>query len=269
MLELIHITKTFNPGTVNAKTALDDISLSVPDGDFITIIGANGAGKSTMLNAVSGNFYTDSGTILLDGEDITMEAPHKRSRSIGRLFQDPMLGTAPGMTIEENLTLAAGHGGWLSRVSANDRARFREKLAQLDMGLEDRLTQPVGLLSGGQRQALTLMMATINPPKLLLLDEHTAALDPAAAEKVLSLTESIVRDNNLTCMMVTHNMQSALDLGNRTIMMINGKILLDVSGEERKAMTVNDLLDAFKEAAGRQLDNDRMLLREDAGQQNS
>ena len=263
MLELIHISKTFNPGTVNARKALDDVSLSVPDGDFITIIGANGAGKSTMLNAISGNFYTDSGAIILDGEDITMEPPHKRSRSIGRLFQDPMLGTAPGMTIEENLTLAAGHGGWLSRISAADRARFREKLAQLDMGLEDRLAQPVGLLSGGQRQALTLMMATINPPKLLLLDEHTAALDPSAAEKVLSLTDSIVRENKLTCMMVTHNMQSALDLGSRTIMMINGKIILDVSGEERKAMTVDDLLQAFKEAAGRQLDNDRMLLRQE------
>ena len=263
MLELMHITKTFNPGTANAKTALNDLSLSVPDGDFITIIGSNGAGKSTMLNAISGSFYTDEGTILLDGEDITMEPPHKRSRSIGRLFQDPMLGTAPGMTIEENLTLAAGHGGWLSRVSAADRNRFREKLAQLDMGLEDRLCQPVGLLSGGQRQALTLMMATINPPKLLLLDEHTAALDPAAAEKVLALTDSIVRENRLTCMMVTHNMQSALDLGNRTIMMIDGRIVLDVSGQERASMTVEDLLDAFRDAAGRKLDNDRMLLRKE------
>ncbi len=260
MLDLIHISKTFNPGTVNAKKAIDDLSLSVPDGDFITIIGANGAGKSTMLNAISGSFYTDSGTIRLDGEDITMDPPHKRSRSIGRLFQDPMLGTAPSMTIEENLTLAAGHGGWLSRISAEDRTRFRERLAQLNMGLEDRLSQPVGLLSGGQRQALTLMMATINPPKLLLLDEHTAALDPSAAEKVLSLTESIVRENRLTCLMVTHNMQSALDLGNRTIMMIDGKIILDVSGEKRRSMKVSDLLDAFREEAGRQLDNDRMLL---------
>ena len=263
MLELYHITKTFNPGTVNARTALNDVSLSVPDGDFITIIGANGAGKSTLLNAISGTFYTDSGTILLDGKDITMDVSHKRARVIGRLYQDPMLGTAPGMTIEENLTLAAGHGGWLSQVSSEDRARFREQLARLNMGLEDRLSQPVGLLSGGQRQALTLMMATINPPKLLLLDEHTAALDPAAAEKVLELTTAIVKEHGLTCLMVTHNMQSALDLGNRTIMMNDGKIILDIQGEQRASMTVADLLDAFKEEAGRQLDNDRMLLNQD------
>lgn len=263
MLELQHISKTFNPGTVNARKAIDDLSLSVPDGDFITIIGANGAGKSTMLNAVSGSFYTDEGTILLDGEDVTMTPPHKRARSIGRLYQDPMLGTAPHMTIEENLTLAAGHGGWLSRVSSEDRDRFRDILARLHMGLEDRLTQPVGLLSGGQRQALTLMMATINLPKLLLLDEHTAALDPGAAEKVLTLTREIVDGNRLTCLMVTHNMQSALDLGNRTIMMDAGRIILDVEGEERKRMTVEDLLEAFKKEAGRKLDNDRMLLREE------
>ena len=263
MLELQHISKTFNPGTINAKTAIDDLSLSVPDGDFLTIIGANGAGKSTMLNAISGTFYTDEGTILLDGEDITMTPSHQRSRQIGRLFQDPMLGTAPGMTIEENLTLAAGHGGWMSRVSAKDRDRFREVLSRLHMGLEDRLTQPVGLLSGGQRQALTLMMATINPPKLLLLDEHTAALDPGAAEKVLTLTREIVDEHHLTCMMVTHNMQSALDLGNRTIMMDAGRIILDVSGEARAKMTVEDLLEAFKKEAGRKLDNDRMLLQEE------
>ena len=261
MLELQHISKTFNPGTVNAKTALNDLSLSVPDGDFITIIGANGAGKSTLLNAISGSFYTDAGSILLEGEDITMTPPHKRSRSIGRLFQDPMLGTAPGMTIEENLTLAAGHGGWMSRISSEDRERFRERLSALQMGLEDRLSQPVGLLSGGQRQALTLMMATINPPKLLLLDEHTAALDPSAAEKVLALTKSIVEEHALTCLMVTHNMQSALELGNRTIMMHEGRILLDLTGEERKKSTVEDLLEAFRQAAGKQLDNDRMLLR--------
>ena len=263
MLELTHISKTFNPGTVNTKTALDDISLAVPEGDFISIIGANGAGKSTLLNAISGTFYTDHGTIRLAGRDITMLPPHKRSRQIGRLFQDPMLGTAPDMTIEENLTLAAGHGGWLSHLSAADRNRFREKLAALDMGLEDRMEQPVGLLSGGQRQALTLMMATINPPALLLLDEHTAALDPGAAEKVLSLTESIVKENRLTCLMVTHNMLSALELGNRTIMMDAGKIILDVSGDERAAMTVDDLTDAFRQKAGRALDNDRMLLRKE------
>lgn len=260
MLELRSISKTFNPGTANAKLALDRLSLSVPDQDFITIIGANGAGKSTMLNAVSGSFYTDEGQIILDGKDITMTPPYVRSRQIGRLFQDPMLGTAPGMTIEENLTLAAGHGGWLSHISAADRKRFRENLAQLNMGLEDRLSQPVGLLSGGQRQALTLMMATLNPPKLLMLDEHTAALDPGAAEKVLSLTQAIVKEHKLTCLMVTHNMQSALELGNRTIMMDRGRIILDVSGKEREAMTVEDLLAAFKREAGRQLDNDRMLL---------
>ena len=185
---------------------------------------------------------------------------HKRAKSIGRLFQDPMRGTAPGMTIEENLALAAGHGGWLSRVSKGDKKLFRDKLALLEMGLEDRMSQPVGLLSGGQRQALTLMMATFNPPKLLLLDEHTAALDPATAEKVLTLTKSIVSENNLTCLMITHNMQSALELGNRTIMMHGGNIIFDAEGEERSTLTVQDLLDKFKENAGKELDNDRMLL---------
>ena len=262
MLQIKEISKTFNPGTVNAKLAIDKLSLSVPEGEFITIIGANGAGKSTLFNAISGNFYTDEGSIELDGQDITMLPSHKRSVSISRLFQDPMLGTAPGMTIEENLALAAGGGGWLSKPSAKNKERFREKLSQLSMGLEDRLSQPVGLLSGGQRQALTLMMATINPPKLLLLDEHTAALDPAAAEKVLALTGKIVREDHLTCLMVTHNMQSALDLGDRTIMMDRGRILLDVSGDKRGGMEVSDLLDAFRQAAGRALDNDRMLLGE-------
>lgn len=262
MLELRHISKTFNAGTVNAMTALNDISLNVPDGDFVTIIGTNGAGKSTLLNAISGSFYTDTGTIILDGADVTMEAPHVRSRAIGRLFQDPKLGTAPGMTIEENLMLAAGHGGWLSRISSEDRRKFKDVLSRLGMGLEDRLSQPVGLLSGGQRQALTLMMATINPPKLLLLDEHTAALDPSAADKVLSLTKSIVSENHLTCLMVTHNMQSALDLGNRTIMMDHGQIILDVAGEERANTTVSDLLGTFKEVVGHRLDNDRMLLQD-------
>lgn len=185
---------------------------------------------------------------------------HKRAKSIGRLFQDPMRGTAPGMTIEENLALAAGHGGWLSRVSKSDKKLFRDKLALLEMGLEDRMSQPVGLLSGGQRQALTLMMTTFNPPKLLLLDEHTAALDPATAEKVLTLTKSIVSENNLTCLMITHNMQSALELGNRTIMMHGGNIIFDAEGEERSKLTVQDLLDKFKENAGKELDNDRMLL---------
>jgi len=262
MLRIENIRKTFNPGTVNAKTALKGLSLHVKKGDFITIIGANGAGKSTLFNAISGTFFTDSGKIFLDGEDITLTVEHKRSRSIGRLFQDPMLGSAPGMTIEENLALAAGHGGWLSAVSKADKKLFREKLSQLEMGLEDRMTQPVGLLSGGQRQALTLMMATINPPKLLLLDEHTAALDPATAEKVLELTENIVKDEKLTCLMITHNMQSALDLGNRTLMMHEGSIIFDAAGNERAKLTVPDLMELFKEAAGKSLNNDRMLLAE-------
>lgn len=260
MLEISNISKTFNPGTVNAKTALDNLSLSVKKGDFITIIGANGAGKSTLFNAVAGDFTTDSGRIMLDGEDITLMPTHKRAKSIGRLFQDPMRGSAPGMSIEENLALAAGKGGWLSRVSNKDKQEFKEKLALLDMGLEVRMNQPVGLLSGGQRQALTLVMATYNSPKLLLLDEHTAALDPATAEKVLKLTTKIVEEDGLTCLMITHNMQSALELGNRTIMMDAGKVIFDVSGEERKGITINDLLEQFKNAAGKALTNDRMLL---------
>lgn len=260
MLTLSHISKTFNPGTVNAKTALNDLSFHADKGDFVTIIGANGAGKSTLFNAISGSFMTDSGRILLDGKDITLMPEFKRARQIGRLFQDPMRGSAPGMSIEENLSLAAGHGGWLSSISKKDKEIFREKLSLLEMGLEDRMKQPVGLLSGGQRQALTLMMATFNPPKLLLLDEHTAALDPGTAEKVLSLTKQIVEENSLTCLMITHNMQSALDLGNRTIMMNSGNIVYDVSGDDRKNLTVNDLLLKFKESVGKELDNDRMLL---------
>ncbi len=260
MLRLNSISKTFNPGTVNEKTALSGLSLDVRDGDFITIIGANGAGKSTLFNAVAGSFFTDSGSIELDGKDITFMPEHKRARSIGRLFQDPMRGSAPGMSIEENLAMAAKSGSWFSHITKSDRAMFRERLALLDMGLEDRLTQPVGLLSGGQRQALTLLMATIVPPKLLLLDEHTAALDPGTAEKVLELTKSIVADSRITCMMITHNMQSALDLGNRTLMMDKGNIIMDVSGTEREGMTVQDLLDRFRAGSGKALDNDRMLL---------
>lgn len=260
MIQLISISKTFNPGTVNAKKALDELSLHIRKGDFVTIIGSNGAGKSTLLNAISGNFMTDSGRILLDGQDITLMKEYRRSRFIGRLFQDPMSGTAPGMSIEENLALAAGAGSWLHSISSADRARFREKLSELDMGLEDRMKQPVGTLSGGQRQALTLMMATINPPKILLLDEHTAALDPSAAEKVLAITRKIVEENQLTCMMITHNMQSALEFGNRTLMMDSGNIILDVAGEERSKLTVNDLLDRFRSLAGKALTNDRMLL---------
>ncbi len=260
MLELRHISKTFNPGTVNEKRAIHDLSLTVADGEFVSIIGANGAGKSTLFNAIAGVFYTDSGSILLGGEDITLKPEHQRSKDIGRLFQDPMRGTAPGMSIEENLALAAGRGGWFGGIKKRDREEFRDKLAMLDMGLEDRMQQPVGLLSGGQRQALTLMMAIINPPKLLLLDEHTAALDPAAAEKVLNLTREIVEQGKLTCLMITHNMQSALDLGSRTLMMYDGHIVFDAKGEERGSLTVPDLLILFREAAGKALDNDRMML---------
>ena len=260
MLKLDKISKTFNPGTVNEKCALSELSLEVRDGDFITIIGANGAGKSTLFNAVAGSFFTDSGSIFLDGEDITFMPEHKRARMIGRLFQDPMRGSAPGMSIEENLAMAAKSGGWFSHISKADRALFREKLALLGMGLEDRLTQPVGLLSGGQRQALTLLMATIVPPKLLLLDEHTAALDPGTAEKVLELTRRVVSEEKLTCMMITHNMQSALELGSRTLMMDSGRIILDVGGAERSGLTVNDLLARFRAGVGKALDNDRMLL---------
>ena len=260
MLKISHISKTFNPGTVNEKKALTDLSIHLAPGDFVTIIGANGAGKSTLFNAIAGSFFTDSGSITLDGEDITFLPEYKRARRIGRLFQDPMSGSAPGMTIEENLALAAGHGGWFAHVGSADRELFREKLSQLGMGLEDRLRQPVGLLSGGQRQALTLMMATIIPPKLLLLDEHTAALDPGTAEKVLELTKKIVADNKLTCLMITHNMQSALELGNRTLMMDSGRIILDVGNEERNGLTVDDLLERFKVGVGKALDNDRMLL---------
>lgn len=260
MLEITNISKTFHPGTVNAKTALDNLSLSVKKGDFITIIGANGAGKSTLFNAIAGDFTTDNGRITLDGKDITLMPSHKRAKNIGRLFQDPMRGSAPGMSIEENLALAAGKGGWLSKVSKQDKEEFKERLALLDMGLEEHMQQPVGLLSGGQRQALTLVMATYNPPKLLLLDEHTAALDPGTAEKVLKLTTEIVEENALTCLMITHNMQSALELGNRTIMMDSGKVIFDVEGEKRKNVTVNDLLEQFKLSAGKALDNDRMLL---------
>lgn len=260
MLTLSDIKMIFFKGTADEKVALNGLSLDVNDGDFITIIGANGAGKSTLFNAIAGTYLTDEGRIVLDGRDITAMPEHKRARFIGRLFQDPMKGSAPGMSIEENLALAAGHGGWLSTISKKDKKLFREKLALLDMGLEDRMNQQVGLLSGGQRQALTLMMATINPPKILLLDEHTAALDPGTAEKVLNLTTQIVEENKITCLMITHNMQSALELGNRTIMMDAGRVIYDVANEERNGLTVADLLDKFKSSVGQSLDNDRMLL---------
>ena len=260
MLKLSNIKLVFSKGTPDEKIALNNLSLNVNDKDFITVIGANGAGKSTMFNAIAGTYLTDEGTITLDGKDITSMPEHKRARLIGRLFQDPMKGSAPGMTIEENLALAAGRGGWLSVLSKKDKKLFREKLSLLDMGLEDRMNQQVGLLSGGQRQALTLMMATINPPKILLLDEHTAALDPGTAEKVLNLTTKIVDENKITCLMITHNMQAALELGNRTIMMDSGRVIFDAANEERDGLTVNDLLEKFKSSVGQNLDNDRMLL---------
>ena len=264
MLELSHISKTFNPGTINEKTALRDVSLTLKDGEFVTVLGSNGAGKSTLFNAISGAFLPDSGRVVLDGMDMTEWPDYKRSKYIGQMFQDPMRGTAPNMTIEENLALAYlranGRMSPFSVVTKADRERFREQLSRLGLGLETRMSQPVGLLSGGQRQALTLQMATVVTPKLLLLDEHTAALDPATAEKVLALTEEIVAKDHITCMMITHNMQSALEHGSRTIMMDRGGIILDVAGQERAALGVADLLERFRQVAGSMLDNDRILL---------
>ena len=264
MLQISHISKTFNPGTVNEKKALNGIDLHLDAGDFVTILGSNGAGKSTLFGAIAGSFVVDEGTIRLDGQNITSLPDYKRSKFIGRLFQDPLKGTAPSMTIEENLALAylraSEKRSPFSVVTAKDRAGFREKLAQLELGLEDRMDHPVGLLSGGQRQALTLLMATLVTPKLLLLDEHTAALDPATAEKVLALTKKIVAENHITCLMITHNMKNALKLGNRTLMMDSGRIVFDVKGEQRSKMTVDDLLEKFRENAGKNLDNDRILL---------
>ena len=263
MLTLTNIKKTFGAGTVNEKTALNGIDLHLDKGDFVTILGSNGAGKSTLFNTIAGTYLPDTGKITLDGRDITKHPDYKRSKDIGRLFQDPLKGTAPNMTIEENLALAylraSKHTVPLSRISKAERELFRDRLALLKMGLEDRMKQPVGLLSGGQRQALTLLMATLVTPKLLLLDEHTAALDPATAEVVLGLTKQIVAENGLTCLMITHNLQSALDLGNRTIMMAGGKILLDIAGQEREGLTPDDLLAKFRQQANKNLDNDRIL----------
>ena len=264
MLEVSHISKTFNAGTVNEKRALSDLSLRLADGEFATIVGSNGAGKSTLFNAIAGVFYVDTGTITLDGRDITFLPSHKRSRRIGHLFQDPLKGTAPHMTIEENLAVAylrsSDRHVLFGRVSRRDRDFFRDALAQLDMGLEDRMNTPVGLLSGGQRQALTLLMATMVTPELLLLDEHTAALDPVTADKVLTLTRSVVSERSISCLMITHNMHQALELGTRTLMMDAGRIVLDVSGPERADMTMQGLLDAFAAKAGEAFDNDRVLL---------
>ena len=264
MLTITNVKKTFNKGTVNEKKALNGINLHLAPGDFVTIIGGNGAGKSTMLNMIAGVYPIDSGKIEIDGVNISREPEYKRAKYIGRVFQDPMRGTAPNMTIEENLALAylraSGHTSSFSRISKKDRDLFAEKLSALGLGLEDRMKQPVGLLSGGQRQALTLLMATLVTPKLLLLDEHTAALDPATAEKVLDLTKKIVAKNHITCLMITHNMHDALTLGNRTLMMDHGRIVLDVADEERAHMTVDGLLQRFAENVGHALDNDRILL---------
>lgn len=260
MLKINNISKTFNPGTVNEKKALTDLSLHLNRGDFVTILGSNGAGKSTLFNAIAGTFPVDCGSIRLDNVNITSQPDYKRSKFIGRMFQDPLKGTAPNMTIEENLALAymraSSATSPFSMISKADRRDFRERLAMLGLGLEDRMDHPVGLLSGGQRQALTLLMATLVTPKLLLLDEHTAALDPATAEKVLALTRQIVADHNITCLMITHNIPSALSLGNRTIMMNNGQIVLELAGEERKNMTTEQLLKAFHDHG---MSNDRVL----------
>lgn len=265
MLEIQNVSKTFNAGTVNEKTALNGLNLKLNEGDFVTVIGGNGAGKSTMLNAVAGVWPVDEGKILIDGVDVTKLGEHQRAAYIGRVFQDPMTGTAATMQIEENLALAARRGKHRTLrigITKAEREQYRELLKTLDLGLEDRLTARVGLLSGGQRQALTLLMATMVPPQLLLLDEHTAALDPATAEKVLDLTRRVVAESHITCLMVTHNMHQALELGNRTLMMADGHIVLDVAGSERAGMGVDDLIARFKAGAGHELDNDRILLSE-------
>ena len=263
MLELKDLCKTFNPSTINAKTALNHLNLTLNDGDFVTVIGGNGAGKSTMLNAIAGVFQVDSGTITIDGQDVTSLPEHKRAAFLGRVFQDPMMGTAPTMQIEENLALAARRGqprGLKWGITASERADYKELLKKLDLGLEDRLTAKVGLLSGGQRQALTLLMASLKKPKLLLLDEHTAALDPKTAAKVLELSDQIVQENQLTTLMITHNMKDAIAHGNRLIMMDAGHVVVDVSGEDKKKLTVPDLLAMFSHASGSDEANDKMLL---------
>ena len=263
MLELKNLYKTFNPGTINEKLALNGLSLTLKEGDFVTVIGGNGAGKSTMLNAVAGTWLVDEGQILIDGTDVTKLPEYKRAAYLGRVFQDPMTGTAATMEIQENLALARRRGKTrLLRkgITRAEHAEYRELLKVLGLGLEDRLTSKVGLLSGGQRQALTLLMATLKKPKLLLLDEHTAALDPKTAAKVLEITDMIVNRDHLTTMMITHNMQDAINHGNRLIMMMEGKIILDIEGEEKKKLTVRNLLDQFEKASGQEFSNDSALL---------
>lgn len=265
MLDICNLSKTFLKGTPNAHTALSDLTLQVPDGDFVTVIGSNGAGKSTLFNAIAGTFFCDSGSIRLDGKDITYRKEHLRAKQIGRIFQDPMKGSAPDLTVAENLALAYAKATRSLLAPARrkqDTLLFRERLAQLDMGLEARMHTKMGLLSGGQRQAVTLLMSTLVTPKLLLLDEHTAALDPVTAQKVLHITEEIVQTNRITTLMITHNIKQALETGTRTIMLADGKIVLDLQGEERAAMTIPRLLELYREKAGKILDNDRMLLSE-------
>ena len=263
MLEIQNIHKTFNPGTINEKVALNGVNLNLNPGDFVTIIGGNGAGKSTTLNAIGGVWSVDEGKIIIDGVDITKLSEHKRALYLGRVFQDPMTGTAATMSIEENMAIAARRGerrglGW--GITKKERERYKEALKELDLGLEDRLSSKVGLLSGGQRQAITLLMASLKKPKLLLLDEHTAALDPKTAAKVLAISDKIIQEHQLTAMMVTHNMKDAIAHGNRLIMMHEGKIIYDVSGEEKKNLKVADLLAKFEEVSGGEFANDRMML---------
>ena len=263
MLEIKNVYKTFNPGTINEKKALNGLNLTLNNGDFVTVIGGNGAGKSTMLNMIAGVYPVDSGSIIIDGEDVTRLPEHKRAKYLGRVFQDPMMGTAADMWIEENMALAARRGqrrGLKWAINKHEREQFKKMLSELDLGLENRLSAKVGLLSGGQRQALTLLMAVMKKPKLLLLDEHTAALDPKTAAKVLELSDKFIAEEGLTAMMVTHNMRDAIAHGNRLIMMNNGKIILDVSGEEKKKLTVEYLLEAFSKLSGEEFANDRALL---------
>ena len=263
MLDLKNVSKTFHPGTVNARTALNDLSLHLDEGDFVTVIGGNGAGKSTLLNAIAGTFAVDCGSISIGGQDVTRLPEYKRAALIGRVFQDPMLGTAATMQIEENLALAARRGqtrGLKWGITKEEREKYRALLQPLDLGLEDRLTAKVGLLSGGQRQALTLLMASLKQPKLLLLDEHTAALDPKTAAKVLSLSDQIVAENHLTTLMITHNMRDAIRHGNRLLMMSAGKVVLDISGEEKRKLTVEDLLHRFSLASDGEMLSDRTIL---------
>ena len=263
MLELVNVTKTFNPGTVNEKVALNNLSLRLNDGDFVTVIGGNGAGKSTLLNAICGTWKLDCGSVVIDGKDVTALPDYKRAKFLGRVFQDPMMGTAPDMEIQENLALAKRRGrrrGLKWGITSAEKEEYRKMLEQLDLGHEKRLTSKVGLLSGGQRQAITLLMASMQQPKIFLLDEHTAALDPKTAAKVLEITEKIVSENHLTTLMITHNMKDAIRHGNRLIMMHEGRIVIDVKGEEKKALTVEKLLEMFTKVSGSEFSNDRAIL---------